>query len=51
MKEVFDVMAEHWCVTLWLGIVVMVSLHRTSITNKEITNKYYGKNEESKPGP
>jgi hypothetical protein len=32
MKEAFDVMAEHWCVTLWLGLVVMVSLHRTKVT-------------------
>lgn len=49
MKEAFEVMAEHWCVTLWLGIVVMVSLHRTHITQKQ-TKNYYGKNEEPKPG-
>lgn len=44
MKEAFEVMAEHWCVTLWLGIVVMVSLHRINITNSE--NHYYGKDKE-----
>ena len=46
MKEAFDVMAEHWCVTLWLGIVVIASLHRTSVTNKEI-HHHHGKNEGS----
>ena len=35
MREAFDVMAEHWAVTMWLGIVVMVALHRTSINNKD----------------
>lgn len=50
MKEAFDVMADHWCITLWIGIVVMVSLHRTNITQQE-TNNYYDKDEEPKPGP
>jgi hypothetical protein len=33
MREAFEVMAEHWAVTWWLGIVVMVSLHRIKIVN------------------
>lgn len=42
MKEAFDTMAEHWGVTLWLGIVVMVSLHKTTYIKNN-----YGKNEGS----
>lgn len=48
MKEAWEIMAEHWGVTLWIGIVVMVALHRTSITNREIKN-YYEKKEGDKP--
>jgi len=31
MKEAFDTMGEHWCVTLWLGIVVMVCFSRVQV--------------------
>ena len=23
MKEAFDTMAEHWCITVWIGIVAI----------------------------
>jgi hypothetical protein len=35
MKEAFEVMAEHWAVTLWIGIVIMVSLNRIHINDKQ----------------
>jgi len=43
MKEAFDVMAEHWGVTFWLGIVIMVALHRTHICRE---NNYYEKDKD-----
>ena len=37
MKEAFDVMAEHYWITIWLGIVIIGALHRTTYINR----KYY----------
>lgn len=31
MKEAWEVMGQHWAVTLWVGIVIMVSFHRVTI--------------------
>jgi len=44
MKEAFDTMAEHWCITLWLGIVLIATFSRWSIG--DTTNNYYNKNED-----
>lgn len=35
MREAFDVMAEHWALTMWLGIVIMVALNRSQIKIKD----------------
>lgn len=47
IKEAFEVMSDHWAITMWLGLVLMVSLHRTTIKNKVV--HHYGKNEKNIP--
>lgn len=49
MKEAFDAMAEHWGVTLWIGIVIIVSFSRWRLggTTTKVIN-HYGKDEGSK---
>jgi len=35
MKEAWEVMGQHWGVTLWIGLVLMVCFTRIKIGNGE----------------
>lgn len=46
MKEAWEVMGEHWAVTLFVGIVIVGSFNRITIVIRSRNN---GQNEKANP--